>query len=175
MNLKTQFSHYSKIKLLSRSTENYFQLEPQPPNTCPFIDDAIQDIENIASHIENKDEIDNSLDSAIKSLKLAIRNLEHSEAFENREVKRALGEIEDAISNINDAQDVVLSLDSSNIVDTLEDIRRNCEAIRNWGQCWKDLFLCVFENPFVLFGKIISLWFCNKTSLKPGLEKLKST
>jgi hypothetical protein len=87
------------------SSEQAFGLPAQPPDTCPMIDQALGEIEEIQRLMRRWNKIDNLEDA-----------------------KSMLDEIDTILFYRGKAMEL---LD--------KDIRKNCVALRDWGQAWKDL------------------------------------
>lgn len=82
------------------TNEEYFEVSPQPKETCPIIDELIYDIDVILDTIKNYSKAD-----------------------------------EEELLNMVDTIDSYIW----SFTDRLEEIRRNAELIRKWGQEWKDI------------------------------------
>jgi hypothetical protein len=150
-------SNYARVKKLSKTSEDYFEIPHQPANTCPLIDRVISDIESVKIC---RDEVDVELRTAKNDLTKIIKDLRYSTASDDKDVSKAIRELEQVLDSINQAESADLYLPfkkERNIVDQLEDIRSNCENIRNWGQEWKDLFLSVLNAPLSLFRILLPI------------------
>jgi len=175
---KSRLSNYDRVKLQvdNKASEKYFTIDPQPKNTCPLINDALYLIESVDFKTQ-KDQIESSNDEIVKSLKSVITSLSRSEVSDNPDVLSALRDLDSIVDDVNRVIDEVdWDFDSNKIVNRMEEVRTNCENIRNWGQGWKDLYWEVFNSPFLLFRQLFRLWFAGMTKTKKSdLQISKAT
>lgn len=108
------------MKITEKTTsESERELCAQPQPTCPMIDEAKGIIEKCADHIRGYERMDED------QLRSAMSDIE-SELAELAALRRSFGGHRDGL---------------------LEKIRENSEAIRSWGQDWKDYALSLETEP----------------------------
>jgi hypothetical protein len=91
-------------------SEKLYGISPQPPETCPMIDEALSVVDACMSH------------------------LYRYEGMNEEQMRDSLRDIEWELSQLHSPRHRRHNKDN-----ILEKIRENAAAIRSWGQEWKDL------------------------------------
>jgi len=102
-------------KPVSQWSESLLGLPLPPEDSCPGIDEGVSEVRHIELWAQ--------------SIETTARNTDPND--DDREaIKTALSSVESEASDIDST--------CSTVRDALEYARKQCEAIRTWGQAWKD-------------------------------------
>lgn len=101
-------------------TEDFFGFPEEPGHTCPMLDKALHAAEKAESAANGASKVADSVTRF------------HSACREDdcQELEKALGEVE---SLADDAESC-----AAEVPEGIEEARTNAEALRDWGQTWKD-------------------------------------
>lgn len=106
-----EFYKQLKIDKSVKTTEELFNLPPQPSNQCPIIDKELDSLKN-----------------KLKDIDWDLIDLMKENSDIDKEVQSIRNQV-DELWCVNEA---------------FEEIRGNCESIREWGEAWKDVCKYMF-------------------------------